>query len=75
MVPGYSKLLINENIIPDEGADLQITGLDLMMMTLVSARERTETEWHQLLEETGFRIIHIWSHIYSGESLIECQLA
>ena len=39
MVPGYSKLLINENIIPDEGADLQITGLDFMMMILVLARE------------------------------------
>ncbi|KUL83650.1 hypothetical protein ZTR_11051 [Talaromyces verruculosus] len=75
MTPGYSKLLINENVVPDVGADWQITGLDLMLMTLVSARERRENEWRQLLELAGFRIISIWSHVNGAESLIECQLA
>lgn len=75
MTPGYSKLLINENVVPDLGADWQITGLDLMLMTLVSARERRENEWRQLLELAGFRIVSIWSHVNGVESLIECQLA
>jgi hypothetical protein len=75
MTPGYSKLLINENVVPDLGADWQITGLDLMLMTLVSARERRENEWRQLLELAGFRIVSIWSHVNGLESLIECQLA
>ncbi|EED22504.1 O-methyltransferase, putative [Talaromyces stipitatus ATCC 10500] len=75
MAPGYSKLLINENVVPDQKADWQITGLDLMLMTLASARERRESEWHQLLTDAGFMIVHIWSHINGGESLIECQLA
>lgn len=75
MTPGYSKLLINENVVPDLGADWQITGLDLMLMTLVSARERRESEWRQLLEMAGFRIVNIWSHVNGVESLIECQLA
>lgn len=75
MAPGYSKLLINENVVPDQKADWQITGLDLMLMTLTSARERRESEWHQLLMDAGFKIVGIWSHINGGESLIECQLA
>jgi hypothetical protein len=75
MVPGYSKLLINENIVPDQGADWQVTGLDMMLMTLVSARERRESEWRYLLTKTGLKINHIWSHVNGGESLIECQLA
>lgn len=74
MLPGYSKLLINENIVPDKDADWQMTGLDLMLMSLVSARERREYEWRQLLTKAGFQIIHIWSHINGVESLIECQL-
>ncbi|KAH8691903.1 putative hydroxyindole O-methyltransferase [Talaromyces proteolyticus] len=74
MEPGYSKLLINENIVPDQGADWQITGLDLMLMTLVSARERREGEWRQLLAQAGFQIVHIWTYSAGVESLIECEL-
>lgn len=35
MTPRYSKLLVNENVVPDLDADWQITGLDLILMTLV----------------------------------------
>ena len=74
---GYSKLLINENIIPDTGADWQATALDIMMMTLFSSKERTLNDWKNLLEspELGLKIVHIWSAQNSQESLIECELA
>jgi hypothetical protein len=75
MERGYSKLLINENIVPEQRADWQITGLDLMLMALVSSRERRESEWRQLLTDAGFRIVHIWTHSAGVESLIECELA
>lgn len=77
MKPGYSKLLINENIIPDKGADWQATALDMMMITLFSSKERTLTDWHRLLEspEVGLKIAGIWSVENSQESLIECELA
>ena len=75
MIPGYSRLLINENVVPDVSADWQVTGLDLMVMTLVSARERKEAEWRQLLKSSGLHVIRIWSHKNGGESLIECELA
>lgn len=39
-LPGIAKLLINENIIPEQKADWQITRLDLVLMTLASTQER-----------------------------------
>lgn len=76
MKPGYSKLLINENIIPDTGADWQATALDMMMITLFSSKERTKSDWYELLEapELGLKIAGIWSVPGGVESLIECEL-
>lgn len=76
MERGYSKLLINENVIPDIGADWQSTALDMMMLTLFSSKERTLSEWRQLLEspESGLKIVRIWGTKHSQESLIECEL-
>ncbi|KAF5681383.1 O-methyltransferase B [Fusarium denticulatum] len=41
MKPGYSKLLINENVIPNTGSQWEATALDIMMLTLLASRERT----------------------------------
>jgi len=77
MEPGYSRLLLNENLIPDTNAHWETTALDLLMMTMVSAKERTETQWRHLIEErAGLKIVNIWGlEIGNGvESLIECEL-
>ncbi|KAF9873097.1 sterigmatocystin 8-o-methyltransferase [Colletotrichum karsti] len=71
MRPGYSKLLVNENCIPDTGADWQNTGQDIMMLTLVSSKERTRAEWKVLLERSGLRIVQIFDVGNGVESLIE----
>ncbi|WYZ42097.1 hypothetical protein EsH8_V_000992 [Colletotrichum jinshuiense] len=75
MKPGYSKLLLNENVIPPTGADWQTTALDMVMMTIFASRERTEEQWRNLLEPAGLRIFKIWSRGEGVESLIECELA
>ncbi|KAK1462054.1 hypothetical protein CMEL01_14021 [Colletotrichum melonis] len=75
MKPGYSRLLVNENCIPDTGADWQNTGQDIMMLTLVSSKERTRVEWQSLLEKAGLRILGIYGGGNGVESLIECELA
>lgn len=75
MVRGYSKLLINENCIPDSGAHWEATALDMMMLTLVSSRERTMEQWRQLVEDrAGLRIVKFWGSMAGVESLIECEL-
>lgn len=75
MKPGYSKLLINENVIPDTGAQWEATGLDIMMMTLLSSRERTRENWETLLNKANLKIVKVWSARNGAESLIECELA
>lgn len=75
MKPGYSKLLIHENVIPDTGAHWQSTALDLIMMSMVSSKERKETEWRQVIQAAGLQIAKIWKPSSGAESLIECELA
>lgn len=77
MKPGYSKLLINENVIPAQGADWQATALDVTMMALFASKERTLSDWHELLESprVGLKMVRVWSVKHSQESLIECELA
>lgn len=74
--PGYSKVLINENVIPDKGAYWETTSLDLIMMTIGSG-ERTERHWYALLESARLKIVKVWTApAQKGEeSLIECELA
>jgi hypothetical protein len=75
MKKGYSKLVINESVRPNIGGDPQITGLDVQMMLLMSARERGQTEWEELLKEAGFRITGMWTDTaIAYESVIEAEL-
>lgn len=74
MKRGYSKLLINENVVPDLGADWKITSLDWYMMALAASAERTETEWKELLRSAGLKITGIWTMDAAVESLIEAVL-
>lgn len=74
MIKGYSKLLINENVIPDVGAHWLSTALDMVMMANFSASERTEQNWRALLEPAGFKIVKIWTYEPGTESLIEAEL-
>ncbi|KAJ5710455.1 O-methyltransferase [Penicillium malachiteum] len=75
MKRGYSKLLINEIVIPDEKAHRLGTSMDLLMMTVVAAEERIEHKWRYLLPLAGLKLVKIWKFEISTESLIEAELA
>jgi hypothetical protein len=74
MKPGYSKLLINEIVIPNVGADRMNTSLDIVMMSVVAAEERTHGNWARLLNQAGLRIVKLWSFGVGTESVIEAEL-
>lgn len=75
MKPGYSRLLINENVVPPERAQWEATALDIMMLTLLSSRERTEGDWRSLVEGlAGLKITNIYTAANGVESIIECEL-
>lgn len=48
-----STILIDEMIVPAVGATPDLTQLDMTMMCLYSAKERTLAEWKELLARTG----------------------
>ncbi|PYH68482.1 O-methyltransferase [Aspergillus vadensis CBS 113365] len=75
MKPGYSRLLINEFVVPETGAHWETTGLDMMMLGLFSSEQRTRAAWFDLIERrVGLKIVHIWSAGAGVESVIECEL-
>jgi hypothetical protein len=45
MKRGYSKILINHDAIPDEGAHSISTAVDIFMPATFASRERTEADW------------------------------
>ena len=75
MKRGYSKLLINEIIVPGEGATWPITSMDQLVFVLGAMRERTEKDWERILGEAGFKVTKVWSYEMGSESLLEAELA
>jgi hypothetical protein len=75
MKRGYSKILINENVIPSTNAYWETTSLDIIMMADFASTERTEKHWYALIESAGLKITKIWTVRRGVESLIECELA
>lgn len=74
MTPGYSKILINELVIPDQRASSFMTRSDMNMMAVLGSMERSEKQWRDLLGRAGLEIAKIWSKEAGSESIIELQL-
>ncbi|KAI9695980.1 MAG: hypothetical protein M1820_008321 [Bogoriella megaspora] len=71
MTLGYSKVLLNECVVADEGASWQHTSLDMYMMSFQAAEERTETQWRDLIESVGLEVTGIWAKGEGNEAIIE----
>ncbi|KAJ5457217.1 hypothetical protein N7530_012491 [Penicillium desertorum] len=75
-----SVLLINKNTLPKVGASSFSVSLDINMINIFAALERTEKQWVDLLERAGFRVVKIWRADYNdvgSNALFEavaCQL-
>ncbi|KAJ5778037.1 hypothetical protein N7520_001283 [Penicillium odoratum] len=75
MVKGYSKLFIYDIVLPPKGASISQTTMDVQMLALLSAAERTEGDWKKLLAESGFRICKFWPDPQQYEMVIEAEVA
>ena len=73
MKEGYSRLLINELIVGAVGADRYETSVDITMAALLSAAERTEQKWADLLHSAGFAVVKVWRGYAAKESVIEAE--
>ena len=45
METGYSKLIINDIVVPDLGATQSATRSDINMMSLLASMEQSESQW------------------------------
>lgn len=74
MNAGYSKVLINEFVVPDMGASDFITAIDLVVMGMSGGMERTKSQWSKLLAPAGLRIEKIWTLYDETERVVEAVL-
>jgi hypothetical protein len=74
MIPGYSKLIINDLVLPDMGASEMQTRFDLAMMTINSGMERSASEFNQLLEKAGFKVTGVWAWP-DKDGIVEAEVA
>lgn len=76
MIPGYSKVIINDWIVPAEGASKFMTAQDFNMMAIGGGMERTQALHEEYLAAAGLKISGIWkANDDISESIIECEIA
>lgn len=75
MVKGYSKLFVYDIVLPATGASISQTTMDVNMMSLLSAAERTQDAWQKLLTSAGFKIVKFWPDPQEYEMVIEAEPA
>lgn len=61
MEEGYSYLVIEEFILPDEGCSLLPAEWDLMMMIYLCGMERTRSHWEALFKRADLEPAREWS--------------
>lgn len=74
MRPGYSTLLLSENVLPEVGCHPHLSAMDLTMMNIVASKERSENDWHALLTEVGLEVLKVHSIPSCLKSVLECEL-
>ena len=74
MTPGYSKILLNEHVLPDQGCGIVAAQIDISMMAELAATERSEGQWHEVAESAGLKIENMWTVVPNEESIIELGL-
>lgn len=76
MKAGYSKILLNEPILPKKNCGSWFAAPDINMMSFFAGGERTRKQWGDLLQSVDFEVVKIWSSPYDGEedSIFEAML-
>jgi SAM-dependent methyltransferase len=70
-LPPHGRLLIIDRVMPPDGAPAGDTvQFDIHMLMVLKGRERTEADFHSLLEASGFRLVRI-APLLTGMCLIE----
>lgn len=74
LTPGYSRVLINDVIIPSKKPDWKATGEDVAVMCIVGSVERTEAQWEKVVNDAGLSLVKFWTAPKALEGIIEMEL-
>ena len=74
MEKGYSRLLLDEYVLPNTNAPIRGAALDFLMMVFCGGIERTEGQWRALLGRAGLEIVKVWGGRSDYERVVECRL-
>ncbi|CAI7593390.1 unnamed protein product [Penicillium manginii] len=75
MKPGFSKIIMEEFILPDQNASSLPCTTDMTVMVFCSGLERTRQRWENLLAANGLRAIKYWTRQGEGLGIIEAEFA
>ena len=68
-----SVILIDDMVVPNEGAHWQAAQLDFQMMTAMASLERTRDQWYELMGKAGLKIVKMYTYTTSlQDNIIEC---
>ncbi|KAI9659390.1 MAG: hypothetical protein M1821_001648 [Bathelium mastoideum] len=56
----YSRILIDDFVLPTTGTGVRAASMDIHMLFTLAGIERTEAHWHRLLDSIGLEVIKIW---------------
>ena len=62
--------IINEMLLPDIGITLTAAQLDITMICVLAATERTKGQWRQIIDSAGLMIERIWTKVQEEESIM-----
>jgi hypothetical protein len=75
MTPGYSRLVINDWVVPERSATAFMSVMDLIMMTLAGGEERTEGRFREAVGEAGLVVTGVWRPgDLVSEAVVECEV-
>ena len=75
MKGGYSKILLNEAVMPKTNCNSMFGATDMHMMAILGGMERNERQWIDLLQSVDLDVVKIWNSPDEGdEALIEAML-
>jgi hypothetical protein len=75
MKPGFSKIIAEEYILPDQNARSLPCMTDMAVMVFCSGLERTQQRWTDLMISVGLRIVKFWVREGDGLGIVEAELS
>ena len=76
MRPGYSKILLNEIVLPDQKCPADFAAADINMMSVLSGLERNRSHWIELVESVGLEVVAVRESPFEedSEGVVEAML-